>query len=143
MSILKHSILSLATLVIISFPGFALLMRNTIVTVLNEDYVLQAKAKGLSANTVRKSYVNKNAILPVSTSAGLAFAGIVGCTFIVEEVFHTLASVTYFTMGSRSTIIPLKEGIFLIIVIVAIFAKFVVDLLYAYLDPRVVLKWQM
>ena len=139
-SLLKHSILPLATLVITSFPGFALLMRNTIVTVLDEDYVLQAKAKGLSLNTIRKSYVNKNAILPVATSVGLAFAGIVGGAFIVEEVF-SYPGIGYLLYNAVTVYdYPLEEGIFLIIVIVTILANFAVDLLYAYLDPRVVLK---
>lgn len=139
-SVTKHALLPLLTLVITSFPGFALLMRNTVVTVLDEDYVLLAKAKGLSLNTIRRSYVNRNAVLPVATSIALAFAGIVGGAFIVEEVFSYPG--IGFLLYNAVTVYdyPLIEGIFLMIVFVTIAANFAVDLLYAYLDPRVVLK---
>jgi len=139
-SMLKHSTLPLATLVITSFPGFALLMRNTVITVLDEDYVLLAKAKGLNNNTIRRLYVNKNAILPVATTVALAFASIVGGAFIVEEVF-SYQGIGYFLYTAVTEYdYPLIEGVFLIITFTTIFANFAVDLLYAFLDPRVVLK---
>jgi len=115
-------------------------MRNTIITVLDEDYLVLAKAKGLSINTIRKRYVNKNAMLPVSTSIALAFASIVGGAFLVEEVFsYPGIGYTLFTAVTVSDY-PLIEGIFLVITLTVILANFAVDLIYAYLDPRVVLK---
>jgi len=139
-SVLHHAALPLITLIITTFPGFALLMRNTVITVLDEDYLVLAKAKGLSINTIRKRYVNKNAMLPVSTSIALAFASIVGGAFLVEEVFsYPGIGYTLFTAVTVSDY-PLIEGIFLVITLTVILANFAVDLIYAYLDPRVVLK---
>jgi len=139
-SVLRHATLPLITLIITTFPGFALLMRNTVITVLDEDYVLLAKAKGLSSNTIRKYYVNKNALLPVTTSVALAFASIVGGAFLVEEVF-SYPGIGYTLYNAVTTSdYPLIEGIFLIITFTIVLANFFVDILYAYLDPRVVLK---
>jgi len=139
-SVLWHSALPIITLVITTFPGFALLMRNTVVTILDEDYLLLAKAKGLSVKTIRKRYVNKNAMLPVTTSIALAFASIVGGAFLVEEVFsYPGIGYALYTAVTVSDY-PLIEGIFLIITLTVILANFAVDLIYAYLDPRVVLK---
>ena len=140
LSVLRHSALPIITLVITSFTGFALLMRNTVVTVLDEDYVLLAKAKGLSDNTIRKLYVNKNARLPVATSVALAFASIVGGAFLVEVVF-SYPGIGYVLYNAVTVSdYPLIEGVFVIITFTTIIANFIVDLLYAYLDPRVVLK---
>ncbi len=139
-SVIRHATLPIVTLVLTTFPGFALLMRNTVVTVLDEDYVLLAKAKGLSTNTIRRRYVNKNALLPVTTSVALAFASIVGGAFLVEEIFsYPGIGYTLFNAVTTSDY-PLIEGIFLIITFTTILANFFVDLLYAYIDPRVVLK---
>lgn len=139
-SVLWHSTLPIITLVLTTFPGFALLMRNTVITILDEDYLTLAKAKGLSINTIRKRYVNKNALLPVTTSVALAFASIVGGAFLVEEVFSYpgIGYELYIAVTVKDY--PLIEGIFLIITLTVILANFAVDLIYAYLDPRVVLK---
>ncbi|MCL5680486.1 MAG: ABC transporter permease [Candidatus Thermoplasmatota archaeon] len=140
LSVMRHAALPLITLIITTFPGFALLMRNTVITVLDEDYVLLARAKGLQLNTIRKNYVNKNAILPVATSVALAFAGIVGGAFLVEEVFsYPGIGFTLYNAVTTSDY-PLIEGIFLIITFTIVIANFLVDILYAYLDPRVILK---
>ena len=139
-SVLWHSTLPLITLVLISFPGFTLLMRNTISTIINDDYVQMARAKGLRTWRIKKMYVNRNARLPIATSVALAFGSIVGGAFLVEVVF-SYPGIGYMLYEAVTTSdFPLIDGIFLIITITVIIANFIVDLLYAFLDPRVVLE---
>ena len=138
-SVLWHSALPIITLVLISFPGFTLLMRNTISTIINDDYVQMARAKGLRTWRIKKMYVNRNARLPIATSVALAFGSIVGGAFLVEVVF-SYPGIGYMLYEAVTTSdFPLIDGIFLIITITVIIANFIVDLLYAFLDPRVVL----
>ena len=138
-SVLYHSFLPIITLVLISFPGFTLLMRNTISTIINDDYVQMARAKGLRTWRIKKMYVNRNARLPIATSVALAFGSIVGGAFLVEVVF-SYPGIGYVLYNAVTTSdFPLIDGIFLIITITVIIANLIVDLLYAILDPRVVL----
>ncbi len=139
-SVLYHSALPIITLVLISFPGFTLLMRNTISTIINDDYVQMARAKGLRTWRIKKMYVNRNARLPIATSVALAFGSIVGGAFLVEVVF-SYPGIGYMLYNAVTTSdFPLIDGIFLMITITVIIANFIVDLLYAILDPRVVLE---
>ena len=140
LSVLHHLALPLMTLVITTYPGYALLMRNTIVNVLGEDYMLMAMAKGLRVERIRKRYVTRNAILPVSTSVALSIGYIVGGAFIVEEIFSYPGIGYQLYQAVTNFDFPLIQGIFLIITLSVIFANFAVDLIYAFLDPRVTLK---
>lgn len=140
LSVLQHLALPLLTLVITTYPGYALLMRNTIVNVLGEDYMLMAVAKGLRVERIRKKYVTRNAILPVSTSVALSIGYIVGGAFIVEEIFSYPGIGYQLYQAVTNFDFPLIQGIFLIITISVIVANFAVDLIYAFLDPRVALK---
>lgn len=139
-SVLWHMALPLITLVITTFPGYALLMRNTIVNVLGEDYMLMAVAKGLRQERVRRRYATRNAILPVSTSVALSIGYIVGGAFIVEEIFNYPGIGYQLYQAVTNQDFPLIQGVFLIITISVVIANFAVDLIYAFLDPRVTLK---
>lgn len=139
-SVAWHAALPLITLIITSFSGFALIMRNTMATALNEDYILMAHAKGLTQRRIMKRYASRNAILPVATSIALSFAYIVGGAFLVEVIF-SYPGIGY-TLYNAVTVgdYPLIQGIFLIITTTVILANFFVDIMYAYLDPRVSLR---
>ncbi len=139
-SVAWHAALPLITLVITSFPGFALIMRNTMATTLNEDHILMAHAKGLTQRRIMKRYASRNAILPVATSIALSFAYIVGGAFLVEVIF-SYPGIGY-TLYNAVTVgdYPLMQGIFLIITTTVILANFFVDIMYAFLDPRVSLR---
>jgi peptide/nickel transport system permease protein len=139
-SVAWHAALPLITLVITSYPGFALIMRNTMTTALHDDYILMANAKGLTQRRIMKRYASRNAILPVATSIALSFAYIVGGAFLVEVIF-SYPGIGY-TLYNAVTVgdYPLMQGVFLIITTTVILANFLVDIMYAFLDPRVSLK---
>ncbi len=140
LSVARHSLLPIITLVLTTFPGFALTMRNTMVNLNKEDYIVMAKAKGLRENYIIRKYAGRNAVLPVATHVVLAFGYIVSGAFFVEVVFSYpgIGYILYQAVTSQDY--PLIDGIFLIITITVIIANFIADLLYAYLDPRVQLR---
>jgi peptide/nickel transport system permease protein len=139
-SVVYHSLLPIITLVITTFPAFALTMRNTMVTQNKEDYLLMAKAKGLRKKVIEKKYAARNAILPVTTHVVLAFGYIVAGAFFVEVVFSYQGVGYLLYKAVTSYDYPLVDGIFLMITFTVIIANFIADLLYAFLDPRVELK---
>lgn len=137
---LYHSALPIITIVVTTFPAFALTMRNTMVTQNKEDFLLMAKAKGIPQRLIEKRYAGRNAVLPVATHIVLAFGYIVSGAFFVEVVFSYQGIGYLLYTAVTSYDYPLIDGIFLMITITVVIANFVADLLYAYLDPRVELR---
>jgi peptide/nickel transport system permease protein len=105
--------------------------------VLSEDYILTAKAKGLSMFQVLKDHALKNAMLPLVTviaiNLGFTMAGAVQ----IETVFSWpgLGGAIYEAVSRRD--FPILQGAFLLIAIAVILANLIADLMYSYLDPRV------
>lgn len=140
LDIAQHAILPMITIIITTFPAFALTMRNTMVNQNKEDYILMAKAKGIPQRLIEKKHAARNAVLPVTTHIVLAFGYIVGGAFFVEVVF-SYPGVGYLLYNAVTSYdYPLVDGIFLMITITVIIANFAADLLYAFLDPRVELR---
>ncbi len=140
LSVLRHSILPVFTLVLVSFPGFSLTMRNTMVNQNKEDYLTLAKAKGIPERLIVTNYAARNAVLPVATHIVLAFGYVVAGAFFVEVVFSYPGIGDALYLAVTSLDYPLVDGIFLIITITVIIANFIADIMYAYLDPRVELR---
>lgn len=87
-SVAWHAVLPVLSIVIVSFGAWHLGMRNTMINLLNEDFVILAKAKGLSDRRIRYRYVARNAILPQLTSLALSIGYVLGGAFITEVVFN-------------------------------------------------------
>ncbi len=131
-------------------PGFALayttmalitrMMRSSMLEVLNQDYIKAARAKGLSERVVIKKHAKRNAMIPTTTVIGLGFGGLLGGAVLTETVF------TYPGMGQWSVrmLVDLDfTGVMALTFITAliyVFANLVVDVVYAYLDPRIRLE---
>ncbi len=138
--ILYHAFLPIATLVVAILPSFALQMRNTMVTVMQEDYMKIAVAKGLPDSVIRNRYAARNAVLPVTTHLGIALGYVVGGALMIEYLFaYPGLGYTLFS-AIQNEDYPLMQGIFLIISLMVIVANFLVDIVYTYLDPRVSLR---
>jgi peptide/nickel transport system permease protein len=135
--VLYHLILPMITLAIASFGGWFLYMRNNLVTVMTEDYILTARAKGLDENQVLYKHGLKNAMLPMVTLIALAFGTLISGTVLIETVF-TWRGLGSFIWGSLLLYdYPVIQAIFVILAIVKILANFIADLLYGVLDPRI------
>jgi peptide/nickel transport system permease protein len=136
-SVIQHGILPACTIVISSIAGWLLGMRNTMIPILSEDYVLMAEAKGLSERRVMLSYAARNAILPNVTAFAMSLGFVVAGALLTEIVFSYPGIGFALLQAVQNLDYPLIEGIFLVIAIAVIGANFIADLCYVFLDPRV------
>jgi peptide/nickel transport system permease protein len=117
-----------------------LVMRNSMITTLNEDYVLMARAKGLTSRRIMFAYAARNAILPNITNFALSLGFIVGGQLLTEMVFSYPGIGFSLLKAVQGQDYALMQGIFLLIALAVLGANFLADLLYAVLDPRVRLE---
>lgn len=136
-SMLRHAALPALSIVILASGGWLITMRNNVMSVLGEDYLAFARAKGLSERRLLNRYVLKNAMLPSLTAFGMALGFVVGGAILVETVFSYPGLGYYLYTAVNALDYPLMQGIFLMIAASVLVANFIVDLLYAVLDPRV------
>ncbi len=137
LDILHHLVLPAATLIIAHIGGTYLLMRNSMLSVIGADYILSARAKGLSERYIMNRHAIKNALLPVVTMAALTMGFMITGTIFVEKVFAYpgIGLLLYNSVLCRDY--PLLQGIFLFIAIPVVIANFIADMTYIWLDPRV------
>jgi ABC-type dipeptide/oligopeptide/nickel transport system permease component len=124
----------------IGFSASALIARLTrasLLEVLFEDYVRTARAKGLSEMRVIVVHALKNAMIPVITILGPLFAALVTGTFVVETVFGIPGMGRYFVTSISNRDYPVIMGTILLYASLLVFANLLVDLTYAWLDPRI------
>ena len=133
----NHAILPVLTIVFVSFGGWLILMRSTMISVLSEDYITMATAKGLHPLRIALQYGARNALLPTITSAGIAVGFIVSGALLTEIVF-SYPGLGFLLYNSVENVdYPLIQGLLLIITIGVLGANFLVDLVYVFLDPTV------
>ena len=136
-SIIDHALLPSMTLTLVSVGGWVLLMRNSTVSVLGEDYIKFGRAKGLPERVVAYRYAARNAILPNFTAFALALGFVVAGAIFTEYVFSYPGIAYYLLQAVLSLDYPLIQGIFLVIVVAVLLANFLADVLYVFLDPRI------
>lgn len=137
LSAVYHSILPALTIVVSSVAGWMLGMRNTMITTLSEDYILMARAKGLHPLRIMFAYAAHNALLPNLTGFAIALGFIVSGQLLTEIVFSYPGVGYSLLLAVQNEDFALLQGLFLIITLAVLGANFLVDLLYAMLDPRV------
>lgn len=136
-SVLSHMVLPVLSVVIVSIGGWLLGMRNTMITILAEDYVTMAEAKGLGTRKVMFRYGARNALLPQLTSFGMALGFTLSGSLFTEMVF-AYPGLGYLLINSvQSVDYPLMQGLFMMITFAVLLTNFIVDLLYVRLDPRI------
>jgi peptide/nickel transport system permease protein len=135
--ILHHLALPLITLFIIHFGSYLLVMRSSMLNTLTEDYIFTARAKGLPEQLVRDRHAAPNAALPVVTSVGLSLAFSINGGALTETVFSWPGIGRELVFAVSNNDYPLAQACFLMIAAVVLIANLVVDVLYAYLDPRI------
>lgn len=136
-SVLYHAILPALTIMVPSIGGWALGMRNMMTTVLGEDYMTVARAKGIRSWRLTWLYAARNAVLPNISGFALSLGFVVSGAIGVEVVFSYpgIGFVLYHAVTSNDY--PLMQGIFLIIVFAVLIANLLADILYVALDPRI------
>ena len=136
-SLIHHAALPAITLTLISMGLWILLMRNNMLTVLGDDYVKFARAKGLRDHTIAYRYAARNAILPVFSQLALALGIVVGGQVFIEIVFSYPGIGYLLLQAVYNEDYPLMQGIFLIFTLALLVASFLADVLYMFLDPRI------
>jgi peptide/nickel transport system permease protein len=134
--VLYHGVLPAFTIVLASLGGWVLGMRNMMITVLDEDYITVAQAKGLSPRRVMFRYAARNAVLPQLSSFALSLGFIVGGTLIMEMIFSYPGLGLRLFEATLSKDYPLMQGMFLVITLSVLVANILADVIHAILDPR-------
>jgi peptide/nickel transport system permease protein len=134
---LWHIILPVLTLTLVNFAGTMLLTRNSMLETLREDYITTARAKGLPEHVIRDKHAARNALLPVVTTLVFALATALGGGIITENIFSWPGMGEALLLSAQTSDIPTAMGCVLVVGILALVAHLVVDVLYAFLDPRI------
>jgi len=124
----------------VGFRSSALVMRLTrssMLEVLRQDYIRTARAKGASEQSVNYHHALRNAVLPVVTVIGIEAAFLMGGLIVTETVFNIPGVARFLVEAIRWRDYPIVQNLVMFIAVVAVSINFLVDLLYAVLDPRI------
>ena len=111
--------------------------RSALLEVLREDYIRTARAKGLLEKIIINRHALKNSLLPVVTVIGIEFAFLMGGLVVTEQVFNLNGLGKLFVESVLNNDYTMTQALVMIVVAVFVFTNFVVDLFYAWLDPRI------
>ena len=134
--VLQHALLPALTILATSIGAWILTMRNNMVTVLAEDYVRMARAKGLSNRRIMYQYAARNAMLPNLAGFAMSLGFVVAGAILVEYVFN-YPGLGYMLLNAVNNLdYPLMQALFLLITVAVLVAVLICDFLTAWLDPR-------
>jgi peptide/nickel transport system permease protein len=134
--ILDHAVLPSFTILITSIGGWILTMRNNMITVVAEDYVKMARAKGLKPRRILWQYAGRNALLPNLTGFAMSLGFVISGAILVEYVFNYPGIGFMLLQAVESEDYPLMQALFLLITLAVLIAIFLADVATALLDPR-------
>ncbi len=134
---ISHLVLPSLTLALVLMGEYALIMRNSMIDVLTEDYIVTARAKGLAEAEILKRHAVPNAMMPMVTIIAMSLGFTITGALQVETVFSWpgLGRLMYEALKGRDY--PLLQGIFLVTSAAVVGANFIADIVYGYIDPRV------
>jgi peptide/nickel transport system permease protein len=137
LELLKHMILPLATLVIISTAGYSRFVRSSVLEVLSQDFVRTARAKGLASNAVVMRHALPNAALPFITIIGLDIPFLLAGAVVTERIFAWPGMGRLFIDHTERSDFPMLMGILMLIAVTVIIFQILTDVLYSFIDPRI------
>jgi peptide/nickel transport system permease protein len=135
--VLWHMFLPTCAIIIWYAGEYIIVTRNSMQDVLDQDYIISARAKGIKESTILLRHALRNAILPVVTITGINVAFAISGVIEAETVFAWpgMGRLVYASVMSRDY--PVLQGLFLIFAVIVVVANLVVDLIYGKIDPRV------
>jgi ABC-type dipeptide/oligopeptide/nickel transport system permease component len=136
-SFVAHAVLPMVALGTAFSASIARLTRASLLQVIREDYIRTARAKGLHERVVVVRHALKNSLIPVVTVLGPLFAAVVTGTFVIEQIFGIPGMGRHFVNSIGNRDYPLISGVTLVYAVILVFANLLVDLAYAWLDPRI------
>ena len=113
------------------------LLRSQLLEVLRQDYVRTAFAKGLKERNVVMTHALRNALIPVVTILGLLIGAVVGAAVVLETLFEIPGAGQFTVLSLKQNDFPVVQGFVLIIALVLVMTNLIVDVTYAWLDPRI------
>jgi ABC-type dipeptide/oligopeptide/nickel transport system permease component len=137
---LWHMVLPTAVLTFAILAPVVLLVRSSMLEVLRQDYILAARASGLSERTVVYKHALRNALIPVVTYVGLYFGSMLAGAPITETVFNWPGVGRLFVDATTKLDFPVIMGITVFITIMTLIANLITDIAYGYIDPRIRLE---
>jgi ABC-type dipeptide/oligopeptide/nickel transport system permease component len=133
----RQEVLPSVALGLASSALIARLTRASLLQVIREDYIRTARAKGLAERVIVTRHALRNSLIPVVTVMGPIFAILVTGTFVTETVFGIPGMGKYFVTSITNRDYPVIMGTILLFAVIIVIANLVVDLMYAWLDPRI------
>ncbi len=134
---LKHYILPVLVYTIGGIASYTKYMRSSTLSVIGEDYIVTAKAKGCKKGRVVRKHVLRNSMIPIVTMIGPAVAGIFGGSFIVERMFSIPGLGRYYVKAVSDNDYTMVLGLTVFFAILYVASLIVVDILYGIVDPRI------
>jgi peptide/nickel transport system permease protein len=134
---LRHLVLPVTVLVLLNSALLVRVTRSSMLEALGKDYITAAKAKGLSRKEVVNIHARRNALIPAITISGMMIAGLLTGVVITETVFNMGGIGQYAASSAQILDIPPVIGYALLSAIIFVFSNLIVDILYAYIDPRI------
>lgn len=132
-----HFVLPVLTLILVSYPSWAIYQRSAMLEVLDSDYVRLARAKGLRPRRVLVRHTLRNALIPVTTVIALDFAAILGGAILVESVFSWQGVGVWFLQGVSNLDFNVVQAYLLVTAFFVVAFNLLADILYGVLDPRI------
>ena len=137
LDILYHMALPVMTLVLIGFWGRAFLIRNIVLGILQEDYIMAARARGIAERKVLYGHVIRSASPPIATMAILSLLASVGGNLVIEGIFSWPGLGNLYWIAIEQNDIPVLMGCLSVTTALYMFGLVLLDLIYGYLDPRI------
>jgi peptide/nickel transport system permease protein len=134
---LRHIILPVTVIVTIDIALLIRVMRSSMLEALSKPYVITARAKGLKNNVVIYKHARRNALIPVATLSGMLVAGLLGGLVITETVFGIGGLGGFAARAAMQIDMPAVLGYAILSALLFVIANLIVDILYAYIDPRI------
>lgn len=138
LDLLRHLVLPTLTLFLVHLPVYTKLARSSVLEVASEDYIHTARAIGYSEKKIYRKHALRNALLPTVTMAGMSLSTAFSGALLTETVFSWpgMGRMIYDAVSTRDY--PLIMGGFLVTTVMVVVGGFITDIIYMYLDPRVV-----
>jgi peptide/nickel transport system permease protein len=133
----KHLILPSVSLGLVACASLMRLTRSEMLEVMGQDYIRTARAKGMATQIVVFRHALRNAMIPVTTIAGMRFAGLLGGAIIVETIFAWPGIGRYVLDSIFDRDYPVIQGFVVFMGTVFLLMNLLVDISYAWLDPRI------
>jgi peptide/nickel transport system permease protein len=124
----------------ISLAVIARMTRSALLDILGQDYIRTARAKGLRNSVVVRKHALRNALIPIVTIIGIRIGGLLAGAVLTETIFSLPGVGSRMVEAILNRDYPVVQGFSVVIALIFVFTNLLVDLSYAYLDPRVRLK---